>query len=105
MRTQPLQPHEIRSLRRALGLTQAKFGEFFQKDASTIYRWENGYLDPDPANMAALIQLWNDVQEHYGWPPPRRSDDVKNWAKGLLAGGVIMYLLMSSGEGGDDRDD
>lgn len=105
MRQEPLQPHEIRTLRRTLGLTQKQFGAFFNRDAATIFRWEDGKYDPDPAAAAALVNLWNDVarQQQQAQQAQREADNLKSFAAGLIAGGVFAYLLNKSQNGPDDK--
>ena len=93
MRQTALEPHEIRNLRRMLRLTQARFGQFFGRDQATVFRWENGIYQPDPASAAALVRLWNDVHARYPSPQEQKSEKFATFVTGLIAGGVFAYLL------------
>ena len=49
-----IKPQAIRALRRALGLTQAAFGDRLGVTNVTVSRWEAGAFVPDNRAMAAL---------------------------------------------------
>lgn len=53
----PPSPGFITALRKALGLTQAEFGEQIGVDKMTVSRWERGALRPSDASLAALDAL------------------------------------------------
>lgn len=53
----PPSPGFITSLREALGLTQAEFGERIGVDKMTVSRWERGALRPSDASLAAISEL------------------------------------------------
>jgi len=53
----PPSPGFITSLREALGLTQAEFGERIGVDKMTVSRWERGTLRPSEASLAAIAKL------------------------------------------------
>jgi len=55
----PPSPGFITSLREALGLTQAEFGERIGVDKMTVSRWERGALRPSDASLAAISELRN----------------------------------------------
>ncbi len=102
MRKDKLEPYEIRWLRRAMGFTQAEFGNFFGRDAAAIFRWENGQYRADPASTATLLLLWNDVHQQLGQtgldsgqlrPPRNLPDGWKEFVGTLVVGGVFFYLL------------
>jgi DNA-binding XRE family transcriptional regulator len=50
-------PGFITSLREALGLTQAEFGERIGVDKMTVSRWERGTLRPSDESLAAIAKL------------------------------------------------
>ena len=104
MRNYALQPHEIRHLRRTLGMTQVQFGAMFNRNAATIFRWENGIYQPDPAASAALVKLWNDVFPRYNTVQKRQSDEFAAFVTGLIAGGIFAYLLFG-GKGTSNGDE
>lgn len=56
-----MRPHEIRSLRKRLGLSVDKFAEklaFVGKHrATTIYRFETGQRTPSPQTIVLMKQL------------------------------------------------
>lgn len=104
MKTDRLAPHEIRNLRRTLGMTQERFGQLFDRDASTIFRWENGVYDPDPASAAALVRLWNDVQQRKNEDTEGTTENLSGFAKGLIAGGIFGYLISKGGTGTSEED-
>ncbi len=54
---QALTPGFIRTLREALGLTQAQLGERVGVDKLTVYRWERGMVKPGPAALKGLGKL------------------------------------------------
>jgi DNA-binding transcriptional regulator YiaG len=53
----PPSPGFITSLREALGLTQAEFGERIGVDKMTVSRWERGALRPSDESLAAIAKL------------------------------------------------
>jgi DNA-binding transcriptional regulator YiaG len=53
----PPSPGFITSLREALGLTQAEFGERVGVDKMTVSRWERGALRPREASLRAIDDL------------------------------------------------
>lgn len=55
--TNPPTPGYIRSLREALGMTQAELGERLGVDKMTVARWEWGKLRPRRKAAAALDKL------------------------------------------------
>ena len=55
----PPSPGFITSLREALGLTQAEFGERIGVDKMTVSRWERGVLRPGDESLAAIAELRN----------------------------------------------
>ena len=55
----PPSPGFITSLREALGLTQAEFGERIGVDKMTVSRWERGTLRPSDDSLAAIAKLRN----------------------------------------------
>ena len=102
MRQDELKPHEIRWLRRTMGLTQAQFGDFFGRDAATIFRWEDGRYEPEPGSKAALIMLWNDVEQKLDLtgldpdalqPSPKLPDEWREIIGQLMLGGLFLYLI------------
>lgn len=50
-------PGFITSLREALGMTQAEFGERIGVDKMTVSRWERGTLRPSEESLAAIAKL------------------------------------------------
>jgi len=50
-------PGFIRTLREALGLTQAQFGERVGVDKLTVYRWERGMVKPSDESAKAIDKL------------------------------------------------
>ena len=50
-------PGYIRTLREALGMTQARFGERAGVEKMTVWRWEHGQLKPSAASVKALESL------------------------------------------------
>jgi DNA-binding transcriptional regulator YiaG len=50
-------PGFIRTLREALGMTQAQLGERVGVDKLTVYRWERGMMKPRPSAVKALERL------------------------------------------------
>lgn len=102
MREDPLKPYEIRWLRRTMGLTQTQFGQFFDRDAATIFRWEDGQYVPEPGSKAALIMLWNDVQQKLELtgldpdglrPSQKLPDEWRELIGQLMLGGIFVYIL------------
>jgi len=53
----PPSPGFITSLREALGLTQAEFGERIGVDKMTVSRWERGALRPSDESLKSLDDL------------------------------------------------
>ena len=53
----PPSPGFITSLREALGLTQAEFGERIGVDKMTVSRWERGALRPSDESLAAIEEV------------------------------------------------
>lgn len=102
MRKERLAPHEIRWLRRTMGLTMAEMGKFLNRNQATVFRWENGHNAPDDGAAATLIMLWEDVQrqlKEQGLDPTRQyrpSEKPAGWGEfvaGLVVGGMLTYLL------------
>lgn len=50
-------PGYVTTLREAMGLTQAEFGERIGVDKMTVSRWERGTLRPSDESLAALERL------------------------------------------------
>jgi DNA-binding XRE family transcriptional regulator len=50
-------PGYIRTLREALDLTQADFGQRVGVEKMTVWRWEHGQLKPSPASVKAIESL------------------------------------------------
>lgn len=106
----PLQKHEIRYLREALGWSQVKMGRFLSKDTGTISRWESGQFEPDPLTLGVLHNLWIKVFGKYEGPYPdwyakeRKSsaaakpeqtesaEMITLIGKALLIGGVAYFI-------------
>jgi DNA-binding transcriptional regulator YiaG len=55
--SRPVTPGYLKSLREALGLTQAQMGERAGVDKMTVWRWEQGRLKPSKGSLAALENL------------------------------------------------
>lgn len=53
---------EIKSLRQALGLTQAEFALKIGVSMMTVSRWERGETQPSPLAQALISQLQNSVK-------------------------------------------
>jgi DNA-binding transcriptional regulator YiaG len=53
----PPSPGFVTSLREALGMTQAEFGEQLGVDKMTVSRWERGALRPSDESIKAIEQL------------------------------------------------
>ncbi|MFN0012213.1 MAG: helix-turn-helix domain-containing protein [Phycisphaerales bacterium] len=51
----------MRTLREALGLTQAQLSERLGVDSMTVSRWERGTVKPSPAAVKALDKLRRDA--------------------------------------------
>jgi DNA-binding transcriptional regulator YiaG len=54
---QSLTPGLIRSLREAVGLTQAEFGQMVGVSKMTVSRWECGRIRPSATASAAILRL------------------------------------------------
>ena len=53
------EPQQIREIRIALHLTQAKFGKKVGKvTPGTVSRWENGAMRPSAAHIRKIAELW-----------------------------------------------
>lgn len=52
-----MEPGQIRSARRAKGLSQEKLAETMQVDITTIYRWEAGIVEPSLRNLQHLRDI------------------------------------------------
>ncbi len=97
----PLAPNEIQHLRKALGWSQTKMGQFFGRDGGTVQRWEAGRYDPEPAHNGVLYQLWIEVFGSYDGPyqfptaekPERADESLKLLAKALLIGGAAYFIV------------
>lgn len=50
-------PGFITTLREALGMTQAEFGERVGVDKMTVSRWERGALRPSDESLASVAEL------------------------------------------------
>jgi DNA-binding transcriptional regulator YiaG len=50
-------PGYIKSLREAMGLTQQQFGERIGVDKMTVWRWEQGRVEPNPEAVKAIEAL------------------------------------------------
>jgi DNA-binding XRE family transcriptional regulator len=53
----PPRPGYIRSLRQALGMTQADFAARVGVDKLTVSRWERGAVRPRPESLGAIERL------------------------------------------------
>lgn len=53
-----LAPHEIRSIRKRLGMTQAEFEELLGVSTPTVSRWETGAAAPSKS-VCKLMQLYD----------------------------------------------
>lgn len=110
-----LLPLEIRHLRRALGWSQVRLGDFLGRDAATISRWELGHYAPDPLAAGVLYRLWMHVFEGVEYrdeeprqpvrPHPTKSYDALEALGGLLLTAGVMYVIAKGLEGleGDDE--
>jgi transcriptional regulator with XRE-family HTH domain len=56
-------PNQIRSIRRALALTQEQFAERIGAQRPTVARWETGVNKPQGANLKALKELAEKAKE------------------------------------------
>ena len=50
-------PEELRTARKALGLTQAEFAVCFDVDIRTVKAWEAGHRDGRPAPVPRLVAI------------------------------------------------
>lgn len=77
--------HEIRQLRRDLGMTQAEFGSVVNAHFVTVSKWESGDAQPDHYQLG-MLQRFAQVQER---------KKIGDMAKGaLVTAGVIAALLL-----------
>ena len=59
-------PNQIRSIRRALALTQEQLAERIGAQRPTVARWETGVNKPQGANLKALKELAQKAKELKG---------------------------------------
>jgi transcriptional regulator with XRE-family HTH domain len=57
-------PAEIVKLRKALGKTQAEFGELLGSEQATVSRWESGQWEPN-AHQVKLMQGFKEAAEQH----------------------------------------
>ena len=90
-----MSPTQIRSLRRALRLNQAEFGQLLGAHAVTVSRWETPGSGYGPsAYQCALMQDFEKTA---------RSQEMDQTLKNLLVGAGIaaaIYFLLKGARGG-----
>ena len=97
MRTDALQGHEIKWLRRALSLNQAQFAQLFGRNQATVARWENNLIMPDYLAQASLLNLWNKVNPTpSGQPRPAPGFDWEAFLTALLVGGGMAAIIIGA---------
>lgn len=78
------------SVREALGLTQAQFGQLFDVHPMTVSKWERDKLEPSPYQQQLMLEFKKAAEK----------EDVKNdLVKTMVGAGVIaalVYLLVKS---------
>jgi len=88
-----MQPAEIASLRRALGLSQVEFGQLFDAHSMTVSKWERGVLRPSAYQIALMRQFQATAEA--------KQEQAREQVKNLLVGaGVVAALVwLLSGKG------
>jgi transcriptional regulator with XRE-family HTH domain len=88
-----MQPTEIVTLRRALGLSQAEFGQLFDAHPMTVSKWERGLLRPSAYQIALMRQFEQTVAA--------KREATKEQVKNLLvSAGVVAALIWLLGARG-----
>jgi len=88
-----MQPAEIASLRRALGLSQVEFGQLCDAHSMTVSKWERGVLRPSAYQIALMRQFQATAEA--------KQEQAREQVKNLLVGaGVVAALVwLLSGKG------
>lgn len=60
------EPLNVRTVRKALRLTQPELARQVGVDVSTVWRWENGFAKPGGPVRALLERLHAEAAEHTG---------------------------------------
>ena len=84
---------EIVSLRQALGLSQAEFGQLFGAHSMTVSKWERGLLLPSAYQQALMAQFRQTADKQQALA----QEQVK---KLLVGAGVVAALIWLLGSGG-----
>lgn len=88
-----MDPTTITALRKAIGLSQAEFGQLFGAHAMTVSKWERGVSHPSAYQLALMEQFQHTAE--------KKEAEAKEQVKQLLIGaGVVAALLwlLSSGK-------
>lgn len=85
----PLDPSQIRGLRRELDWSARQMGSFLDRSHQTIYNWESGSTAPDECVQAILHALREELER-------RKNSDgctpVAEWVDRLEEEGVAMLM-------------
>lgn len=88
-----MQPKEIISIRKLLGLTQADFARLFDAHVMTVSKWERGVAVPSPYQIALMDKFRQTAEA----ADARAREEIKQL---LVRAGVIAALvwLLSNAE-------
>lgn len=90
-----MEAHEIKTLRKNLGLNQAQFAQLFGVHTMTAWKWEQGDPPGPNAYQVALMQAFQKTVT-------AKQEDVRKSLKAVLIGaGVVaaLLLLLNGSEG------
>jgi putative transcriptional regulator len=82
----------IANLRRALGVSQAEFGQLFGTHAMTVSKWERGLLAPSAYQLALMQQFRQTADQRKA----EAQDKVKNLLVGAGVVAALVWLLGSA---------
>lgn len=81
-----MDPTTITALRKAIGLSQAEFGQLFGAHAMTVSKWERGVSQPSTYQLVLMEQFQHTAK--------KKEAEAKEQVKQLLIGaGVVAALL------------
>ena len=88
---------EIKSRRRALGLTKSELANKMGVSAQSVSRWESGLANPAPDKISMLAEILNVTPEFLGSLSNKAETDLDVMRQNLLPATGIMSVLFIQG--------
>jgi len=85
-----MEPEQIKQLRKELGWSQEKLGQYLGYTGNAVRRWENGMSRPPDPVMAVLIQLRTKLDQKKN--EERKEEFIKELVGIAIGTGIVGFM-------------